>query len=122
MRLFFWRSYAWASYAGTPSPPIAAAQTATTRRSVVKGSDRSGYAGSVMSQRDITTGGLADRRLQQLGLTRGDIAAALYGPGSRHEGREFMIKDGVLPDGRRVRLYCQYGREQHVVKFHIVDP
>jgi hypothetical protein len=79
------------------------------------------YAGIAMTDRMISIGPLAERRMKALGSTRAELRAVRWGPGAEVEGREFLRKYGNLPDGRRVVLSCAYDRPEHIVKFVVLS-
>jgi hypothetical protein len=70
-----------------------------------------------MDARNVTLGDGARAACARLGIDESAIKDSRVGSVSIQEGREYLIVDGVLPDGRRVRMKCQYDREHHIVSF-----
>jgi hypothetical protein len=54
---------------------------------------------------------------QRLGIPESALKKARSGPVSTHEGREYFIVIGTLPDGRSVRMQCRHDRRNHIVSF-----
>lgn len=74
-----------------------------------------------MAEAPISFGPLAERRREQLGLSRADLESAYRGSGTDVDGREYVRKYRQLPDGRRILLDCSYGPDDYIVKFRIID-
>lgn len=74
-----------------------------------------------MPTRQISLGGLAERRLNQLGLTREALRQARWGDRSETMGAHHLRVVGELPDGRRVTMFCSPANEALIIKFHVED-
>lgn len=70
-----------------------------------------------MKGNQVTLGERAERLCAQLGISENDIRRVRSKSVSIHEGREYLIVIGELPDGRSVRMSCRYDRPNHVVTF-----
>jgi hypothetical protein len=74
-----------------------------------------------MDAKHITLGDAARAQCGRFGVEESAIKIARAGSVTVQEGREYIIVYGELPDGRRVRMCCQYGLEHHVVTFRPVE-
>jgi hypothetical protein len=56
-----------------------------------------------------------------LGIAESWLKQARCGAVSTHEGREYFIVIGSLPDGRSVRMQCRHDRRHHIVSFRPIS-
>jgi hypothetical protein len=74
-----------------------------------------------MESNDVTLGERASKLCASLGIPENALQKARSGSISEHEGREFLIVIGELPDGRSVRMMCRFDRTNHIVTFRTLD-
>jgi hypothetical protein len=72
---------------------------------------------AVMRPSDVSLGERALSLCGRLGIPETDLRTARCGTVSTHEGAQYLIVIGDLPDGRSVRMLCRHDRPNHIVTF-----
>jgi hypothetical protein len=74
-----------------------------------------------MASNQVTLGETASKLCARTDISENALRSARAGSVSEHEGREYLVVIGELPDGRSVRMSCRFDRPYHIVTFRPLE-